>query len=64
MSRSRPYRRTLNGPVLDSVAVPSGAGYYMVASDGGIFAFPDAPFAGSLGADPPARPVVSVAATG
>jgi subtilisin family serine protease len=29
----------LNGPVLGSVASPSGQGYYMVASDGGIFSF-------------------------
>ncbi len=41
--------RTLNGPVLDSVATPSGQGYYMVAADGGIFAFGDARFAGSMG---------------
>ena len=31
------------------VATPSGNGYYMVASDGGIFAFGDAKFAGSMG---------------
>ncbi|HEV3362933.1 MAG TPA: hypothetical protein VG795_02125 [Acidimicrobiia bacterium] len=40
---------TLNGPVLDSVVTPSGAGYYMVASDGGIFTFGDAAFHGSMG---------------
>jgi ribosomal protein L24E len=40
---------TLNGPVLDSIPTPSGNGYYMVASDGGIFAFGDAHFAGSMG---------------
>ncbi len=28
---------------------PTSAGYWMVASDGGVFAFGDAPFAGSLG---------------
>ncbi len=39
----------LNGPVLDSIATPSGKGYYMVASDGGIFAFGDARFFGSMG---------------
>jgi len=31
------------------VATPTGQGYYMVASDGGIFAFGDAKFAGSMG---------------
>jgi hypothetical protein len=34
----------------------------MVASDGGIFSFSDKAFAGSLGANPPSRPIVSVAA--
>ena len=38
-----------------------GNGYLMVASDGGIFDFSDKPFLGSLGASPPAWPVVSVA---
>jgi hypothetical protein len=33
----------------------------MVATDGGIFAFGDVPFHGSLGATPPPRPVVAVA---
>jgi len=41
-----------------------GSGYLMVATDGGLFAFSDKPFAGSLGANPPAQPIVSVAATG
>ena len=41
--------KTLNGPVLDSVATPSGRGYYMVGSDGGVFAFGDARFYGSTG---------------
>ncbi len=35
-------------PIIDSVATPSGEGYYMLASDGGVFAFGDARFAGSL----------------
>src|SRR5205085_2057425 len=54
----------LNGPVLDSIPTPSGNGYYMVASDGGIFNFSDRAFLGSLGAHPPARPIVSVASFG
>jgi hypothetical protein len=41
-------------------ADPSTGGYWLVASDGGIFAF-DAPYLGSLGADPPAHPVVGMA---
>jgi ribosomal protein L24E len=51
----------LNGPVRGSVATPSGNGYYMVASDGGIFAFGDAAFHGSMGAQHLNAPVVGLA---
>ena len=34
----------LNRPVLGSVATPDGLGYYLFASDGGIFTFGDAAF--------------------
>ena len=50
----------LNAPVLDSVTTPSGMGYYMVAADGGIFAFGDARFYGSMGAARLNRPVQSL----
>ena len=46
----------LNGPVLDSIPTASGNGYYMVASDGGIFTFGDAKFYGSMGGQQPQRP--------
>jgi ribosomal protein L24E len=52
----------LNGPVLDSVPRPDGRGYYMVASDGGVFAF-NAPFHGSMGATPLNAPVQSLSPT-
>jgi len=52
--------RKLNKPVTGMVRF--GDGYLMVGEDGGIFNFSDQPFAGSLGANPPPRPVVSVAA--
>jgi hypothetical protein len=39
-----------------------GDGYLMVGEDGGIFNFSTSAFAGSLGANPPARPITSVAA--
>ncbi|MGH9008724.1 MAG: glycoside hydrolase family 26 protein, partial [Acidimicrobiia bacterium] len=42
--------------------VPFGDGYMMVGEDGGIFNFSNKPFAGSLGANPPSRPIVAVAA--
>jgi hypothetical protein len=41
--------------------VPYGNGYLMVASDGGVFDFSDKPFTGSLGNNPPTRPITSVA---
>jgi hypothetical protein len=49
----------LNKPI--SGMVPGRDGYLMVAEDGGIFSFGDVAFHGSLGANPPASPVVSVA---
>jgi hypothetical protein len=43
------HAMTLNGPVIDSTVTPNGAGYYMVASDGGVFSFGNAVFKGSTG---------------
>ena len=42
---------------------PTGRGYWLVASDGGIFAFGDAAFHGSTGTIRLNRPVVGMAAT-
>ena len=44
-------------------ATPDGKGYWLVASDGGIFAFGDADFYGSTGGIALNRPVVGMAAT-
>jgi hypothetical protein len=52
----------LNRPITGMV--PFGTGYLMVGEDGGIFNFSDKAFYGSLGANPPANPVVSVASSG
>jgi uncharacterized protein YkwD len=52
--------RHLNRPVVGAIAFADG--YLLVAADGGIFNFSSRPFAGSLGAHPPADPVVAVAA--
>jgi hypothetical protein len=49
----------LNKPI--SGMVPGDGGYMMVAQDGGIFSFGNVSYHGSLGANPPASPVVSVA---
>jgi len=39
----------------------TGRGYDMVASDGGIFTFGDAPYDGSMGGTPLNRPIVAIA---
>jgi hypothetical protein len=39
-----------------------GGGYWMVASDGGIFAFGDAPFEGSEAGTRLVKPMVGIAA--
>ena len=61
------FRGSMGGTPLNKPMtgmVPYGNGYLMVGEDGGIFNFSDKAFVGSLGSNPPARPVVSVAALG
>jgi N-acetylmuramoyl-L-alanine amidase len=59
--------RTSSNPNSSSLivgsAAPDGAGYWLVASDGGIFAFGDAGFFGSTGSLSLNRAVVGMAAT-
>ncbi len=50
-------------PQADYLYGRRGAGYWEVASDGGVFAFGDAAFYGSMGGRPLDRPVVGTAAT-
>ena len=38
---------TLNRPIVGMAATPTGNGYWLAASDGGIFSFGDARFFGS-----------------
>ena len=52
----------VNRPVVGMAATPDGRGYWMVASDGGIFAFGDAHFYGSTGNITLNKPVVGMAA--
>ena len=47
---ARPGRMHLNKPIVGMAATPDGRGYWLVASDGGIFNFGDAGFYGSTGA--------------
>jgi len=52
--------KRLNAPVEGLVPTPSGNGYWLVASDGGIFAFGDATFRGSMGGTRLNKPVVGM----
>ena len=52
-----------NAPIVGITATPDGKGYWQVASDGGIFAFGDAGFYGSMGGKPLNAGVVGIAAT-
>ncbi len=49
---ARPGRMHLNRPVVGMATDTATGGYWLVASDGGIFAY-DAPFRGSMGGKPP-----------
>jgi len=53
----------LNKPIVGMAATPDGKGYWLVASDGGIFSFGDAAFYGSTGNIALNRPIVGMAAT-
>jgi len=54
---------TLNKPIVGMAITPDGGGYWMVASDGGIFTFGDAQFYGSTGAIRLNKPIVGMAVT-
>ena len=43
--------------------MPAGDGYYLVASDGGIFSYRSAQFYGSMGGKPLNKPIVGMAVT-
>jgi hypothetical protein len=49
----------LNRPIVGMAATPDGGGYWLVASDGGIFTFGNAQFMGSTGALPLNQPIVA-----
>ena len=53
----------LNSPIVSMAATADGRGYWNVAADGGIFAFGDAAFHGSMGGQSLNRPVVGLAVT-
>ncbi len=53
----------LNQPIVGMATTPSDGGYWMVATDGGIFSYGDAQFYGSTGAIHLNKPIVGIAAT-
>src|SRR5437763_1067202 len=53
----------LNKPIVGMAATPTGNGYWLVASDGGVFSFGDAAFHGSTGSIKLNKPIVAMAAT-
>ena len=53
----------LNKPIVGMAATPDGGGYWLVASDGGIFSYGDAAFYGSTGSMVLNKPVVGMAPT-
>jgi hypothetical protein len=50
-------------PVVGIAPTPSGKGYWMVASDGGVFSFGDAHFYGSLASTGPPAPIIGMLPT-
>ncbi len=50
-------------PIIDMAATPDGQGYWLVASDGGVFSYGDASFYGSTGAIHLNQPIVGMSAT-
>jgi ribosomal protein L24E len=54
---------TYDHPVVGMASTPDGKGYWLVASDGGVFTFGDAQFYGSAGSLNLVKPIVGIAAT-
>ena len=56
-----PTGRVLNAPIVGGAVLPNGKGYYLVAEDGGVFAFGQAPFKGSMGGTKLNKPISGMA---
>lgn len=48
MAPDDPNRQNVNAPIVGIAATPSGKGYWLVAADGGVFAFGDAGWFGNV----------------
>jgi hypothetical protein len=55
--------RQLNKPIVGMTATPTGKGYWLVATDGGVFSFGDAAFHGSTGDLTLNKPIVGILPT-
>ncbi|HWG74110.1 MAG TPA: hypothetical protein VG184_08660 [Acidimicrobiales bacterium] len=55
--------KRLNKPVIGMASTSGWNGYWLVASDGGVFTFGDALFYGSLGGNPLVSPIVDLSPT-
>ena len=53
----------LNKPIIGMVPTHDGGGYWLIASDGGVFAYGSALFYGSMGGKPLNKPIVGMAVT-
>jgi hypothetical protein len=60
---NQPGPARLDQPIVGMAPTGDGAGYWNVASDGGLFAFGDAGFYGSMGGHPLNEPIVGMAST-
>ncbi len=54
---------TLNAPIVAMASTADGRGYWLAGADGGVFAFGDARFHGSMAGTTLNAPIVSIAAT-
>lgn len=59
---SAPAPAPAKGDAVNITRTPSGRGYWIAAADGGVFAFGDARFYGSMGGHELAAPIVGMAA--
>ncbi|HVA02397.1 MAG TPA: hypothetical protein VMU64_01515 [Acidimicrobiales bacterium] len=58
-----PVAPVLAAPAVGIASTPDGQGYWLVASDGGVFAFGTAAFDGSMGGRRLAAPIVGISST-
>ena len=63
VNEAPPAPRAVAPDVVGMAATADGGGYWLVAADGGVFAFGDARYSGSLGGLRLAAPIVGMAAT-